>query len=123
LQNPGNKSDTAWFNFDQLSFDTGSARLRPESEATLRNTAAILTNCPGVHLTIAGFTDNIGNPQSNLRLSQARANSVVAELERLGVSRGRCAIEGYGEENPVADNGTAAGRAENRRVAMRITQR
>jgi outer membrane protein OmpA-like peptidoglycan-associated protein len=124
LQNTGNKGfQSTWIRFDQLAFDTGSARLRPESEATIKNVAAILTSCPTVHMTIAGYTDNIGNPDSNLRLSQNRANSVVGSLVRLGVPRERLVVEGYGENYPVADNGTAAGRAENRRVAMRVTQR
>jgi outer membrane protein OmpA-like peptidoglycan-associated protein len=124
LQNPGNRgADTAWITFDQMLFDTGSTRLRPQAEATLKNTAAILANCPNVSLTIAGFTDNVGNPDSNLRLSRNRANTVVGELVRLGVPRDHLSTEGYGQNNPVADNGTSEGRAENRRVAMRAAIR
>lgn len=124
LQNGSNKAlETTWFNFDQLSFDTGSAKLRPESEATLRNMAAILTNCPTVHMAIAGYTDNVGNAESNLRLSQNRANSVIAELVRMGVPQDRLSVEAFGENHPVAGNATAEGRAENRHVAIRVTQR
>jgi outer membrane protein OmpA-like peptidoglycan-associated protein len=85
--------------------------------------AAILTHCPGVHLTIAGYTDDIGTPESNLRLSQDRAHSVMAALVGMGVPEDRLSVEGHGENKPVADNATEKGRAENRRVAMRVTRR
>jgi len=124
VQNPDSKlQDTTWFNIDQLSFDTGSARLTPAAQAQLNNIATILTSCPNVRMTIAGHTDNIGNPDGNLRLSRNRANSVVVQLVDRGVSKDRLTAEGYGEESPIADNSTMAGRAENRRVAMRVTQK
>jgi len=116
-------SATNWFNTDQLSFDTGSARIRPNSEAELTNIAAILTNCPNVRMTIAGYTDNVGTAEANLRLSRDRANAVVGDLVNKGVSRDRLAAKGYGEENPLADNATEEGRAQNRRVAMLVTQK
>lgn len=124
VQNPGTKlEETTWFNIDQLTFDTGSARMRPESQGQVNNIGAILTNCPNVRMTIAGYTDNVGNAEANLRLSRSRANSVVAQLVSKGVSPDRLTAEGYGEENPVADNSTAGGRAQNRRAAMRVTQK
>lgn len=124
VQNPNAKlQDATWLNIDRLSFDTGSARLRPESEAQLNNIAAILTNCPNVHMTVAGYTDNVGNDEANLRLSRDRANSVIAQLVGKGASRDCLAGEGYGKESPVGDNSTAEGRAQNRHVAMRVTQK
>ena len=124
VQNPDAKlAATTWFNIDQVSFDTGSATLRPESQAQLNNIAAILTDCPNVNMTIAGYTDNVGAPAANLRLSRDRAHSVVAQLVSKGISQERLAAEGYGEEDPVADNSTAEGRAQNRRIAMRVTQK
>ncbi len=124
VQNPGTKmQETTWFNLDQLAFDTGSAQIRPESRTQLDNIAAILANCPNVRMTIAGYTDNTGNADANLRLSRDRAESVAAELARGSVSKDRLTTEGYGEENPVADNSTMAGRAQNRRVAMRVTEK
>jgi outer membrane protein OmpA-like peptidoglycan-associated protein len=124
VQNPNAKVDTTtWFNADQLSFDTGSARLRPASQAELNNIAAILKSCPNVNMTIAGYTDNVGSAGPNLRLSRNRANAVVAQLVDQGVSRDRLNGEGYGEEYPIADNATPEGRAQNRRVAMRVTQK
>jgi OOP family OmpA-OmpF porin len=124
VQNPGVKPDaTTWFNFDQLVFDTGSATLQPESQGQLNNIAALLTSCPSVRMTIAGYTDNTGDAESNLRLSENRAKRVVAQLVRKGISPDRLTAEGYGEEYPIADNSSEEGRAQNRRVAMRVTQK
>jgi outer membrane protein OmpA-like peptidoglycan-associated protein len=109
-----------WVNMDQMSFDTGSARLRPQSQAQLDNIAVVLKSCPAVHLDIAGYTDNIGPAEANLRLSQNRARAVVAQLAAKGVSPERLAAEGYGEEDAIADNSTEQGRAQNRRAALRV---
>jgi OmpA-OmpF porin, OOP family len=122
LQNPDGKPvATSWFDFDQLVFNTGSATLRPESQAQVNNLVSILTNCPSVHLEIAGYTDNIGSPDRNLRLSRNRAEAVAAQLTAKGVSPDRLSTEGYGEESPIADNSSEEGRARNRRVAIRVT--
>ena len=124
VQNPDTKlQETTWFNIDRLSFDTGSAKLSQDAQAQLNDIAAILTSCPNVRMTIGGYTDNVGSPEGNLRLSRNRANSVVVQLVDRGVSRNRLTAEGYGEESPVADNSTVEGRAQNRRVAMRVTQK
>jgi OmpA-OmpF porin, OOP family len=112
-----------WFNFDRLLFATGSATLRPESEEQLRNIAAILRAYPNVHMKIGGYTDNTGDAQYNLKLSQDRADSVVAYLVQLGIAPDRLGAEGYGEQYPVADNSTEQGRAQNRRIAMQVTQK
>jgi outer membrane protein OmpA-like peptidoglycan-associated protein len=124
IQNPDAKlQQTTWFNMDKLTFDTASARMRPGSQAQLDNIGAILTNCPNVNMTVAGYTDNVGNADANLRLSKDRANSVVTQLVSKGISPERLTAEGHGEENPVADNSTAEGRAQNRRVAICVTQK
>lgn len=123
-QNPtANLAADNWINTDSLLFDSGSARLKPASQAELNNIATVLASCPNVHMTVAGFTDHIGTPDSNLRLSRNRANAVVAQLENRGVSDSRLVAEGFGDKNPVADEDTADGRAHNRRVAILITQR
>jgi OmpA-OmpF porin, OOP family len=105
-----------------LKFDTGSARLRPESQAKLNAIADTLKGCPDVHLTISGYTDNVGRADQNLQLSKERANSVMAELVRKGVSADRVTAEGHGEESPIADNSIGAGRASNRRVSVDVSQ-
>jgi OmpA-OmpF porin, OOP family len=112
-----------WFDFDRLLFNTDSATLRPESREQLGNIAAILKAYPNVHVKIGGYTDNTGDPQHNLNLSQDRANGVMAELVALAVSPDRLEAQGYGEQFPVADNSTEEGRAKNRRVSMRVTQK
>ena len=112
-----------WFDFDQLLFNTNSATLRPESQGQLRNIALILRTNPNVHIQIGGFADNSGDSGHNLKLSQDRANGVMAQLVALGVSPDRLAAQGYGEHSPVADNSTADGRARNRRASIRLIQK
>ena len=124
IQNPAAKPDaTTWFNFDRLVFDTGSKTLGPESQEQLNNIAAILVAYPNVQLKVGGYTDNVGNAEQNLQLSRDRANAVVAELVSKGISPDRLTAEGYGEQYSEAGNSTEEGRAQNRRVAMRVTQK
>ena len=105
-----------------LRFDTGSNKLKPESREQLSKIAADLLANPDVRLTVAGYTDNTGGAKQNLRLSQRRANSVVAQLVRQGISPNRLTAVGYGEQDPIANNSTATGRAMNRRVSVDFMQ-
>ncbi|GAB3893261.1 sodium-translocating pyrophosphatase [Spirosoma agri] len=114
---------TTWFDFDRLTFDTGAATLKPESQEQLKNIAEILKAYPAVHVKLGGYTDNTGKAASNLKLSQDRANSVRVELEKLGIGSERLAAEGYGQEHPVASNGTEEGKAQNRRISIRVTEK
>jgi OmpA-OmpF porin, OOP family len=124
IQDPAQKPNkTSWFDFDRLLFATGSATLEPQSSEQLHNIAAILKAYPATHLTIGGYTDNTGNAAQNLKLSQDRADNVTAELVNLGVTQDRLLAKGYGEEHPVGDNATEAGRAQNRRISMLVTQK
>ena len=112
-----------WFDFDRLLFETGSAKLKPESREQLQNMAAILKAYPAVNLKIGGYTDNMGNAASNKKLSQQRADAAMAELTKLGVDKTRLEAEGYGQEIPIADNKTAEGRQQNRRTSVRVTKK
>jgi outer membrane protein OmpA-like peptidoglycan-associated protein len=124
IQDPAQKPNkTSWFDFDRLLFATGSATLQPQSMEQLHNIAAILKAYPATHLTIGGYTDNTGDATQNLKLSQDRADNVTAELVKLGVAGDRLLAKGYGEEHPVGDNATEAGRAQNRRISMLVTQK
>jgi outer membrane protein OmpA-like peptidoglycan-associated protein len=72
---------------------------------------------------VGGYTDNTGDPAANQKLSQDRANAVVLELVTLGIPASRLSAEGYGQQYPVADNSTDSGRAQNRRIALRVTEK
>ncbi len=114
---------TTWFDFDRLLFETGSATLEPQSQEQLKNIAEILKAYPAVNVKLGGYTDNTGNAASNLKLSQDRANSVRVELEKMGIGKDRLEAEGYGQEHPVASNDTEEGRAQNRRISIRVTKK
>lgn len=114
---------TTWFNFDRLLFDTGKATLRPESQEQLGNIVEILKAYPKVELKIGGYTDNVGNPAANLKLSDERAKSVMNEIVKMGIAAERLQAEGYGEKFPVASNDTEEGKALNRRIAVRVTKK
>jgi outer membrane protein OmpA-like peptidoglycan-associated protein len=112
-----------WYELDRITFGTDSADLRPESKEQLSNLSAILKAYPQVHAKIGGYTDNTGDASANLRLSQARARAVKADLQQMGVDSGRLESEGYGDQHPVASHATPEGRLQNRRVAIRVTER
>jgi K(+)-stimulated pyrophosphate-energized sodium pump len=122
IETPSTAGGT-WFVFDRLRFEPDSARLTADSREQLSNTAAILRAYPYVRVKIGGYTDNSGNPADNMRLSQVRANAVAAELTMLGVDRARIEAEGFGSQHPIASNSTESGRAQNRRVAIRVISR
>ena len=114
---------TTWFNFGRLLFDTGKATLKPNAKEEVTNIAEILKAFPNVTIKIGGYTDNTGSAAVNKKLSQDRADTVMNELVQLGIGKSRLEAEGYGPEHPVASNDTAEGRAENRRIAVRVTKK
>ena len=115
---------TTWFNFDRLTFKTGSAELdMDKSTDQLNNIAEILKAFPLAGLKIGGYTDNTGDEAANMTLSKARAETGMNALTGLGIEKGRLEAEGYGSQHPVADNATEEGRAKNRRIAVRVTKK
>ena len=114
---------TSWFSFDRLNFETGSARIQPQSQEQIENIAKILKAYPQVSIKIGGYTDNVGQPASNLTLSQNRAVAVKDAIQNLGIDATRLEAEGYGEKHPVADNSTEEGRAQNRRIDVLVTKK
>jgi OOP family OmpA-OmpF porin len=116
-------NDTTWFNFDRLNFATGSASILPESEEQLNNIAAVLKAYPDVNVKVGGYTDNTGNAAANRTLSQQRANAVRQALIGKGIAANRLVAEGYGSDHAVGDNATEEGRAQNRRIALRVTKK
>ena len=117
--------NTSWFNFDALRFATGSSSLDAEfSKRQISNMVAVMKAYPDVHLKIGGYTDNVGNPDSNMKLSQKRADNVMATLIDRGIDASRLSAEGFGEQNPACPaNDTPECKAQNRRIAARVTQK
>ena len=104
-----------------VTFETNSAKLRPESASILDGVVTRIERCHCSHVEIRGYTDSVGKPEYNQKLSERRANAVKDYLEAHGVHSGILSAQGFGEENPLASNATKEGRAENRRVTVRFT--
>jgi outer membrane protein OmpA-like peptidoglycan-associated protein len=102
-----------------ILFNTGKSDVKPESTPTLKQIAAALKEHPELKVEIQGHTDNVGKADANLKLSQARAEAVKKVLAaEYGVSADQLTAKGYGDTKPSADNKTAEGRANNRRVEL-----
>jgi len=101
-------------------FETNSDKLTDASVATLNGAVSTLKRRSSIHVEVAAHTDSRGSAAYNLDLSNRRAVSVMAYLTEHGVDAGRLSSKGYGETSPITDNGSAAGRAKNRRVELRI---
>jgi outer membrane protein OmpA-like peptidoglycan-associated protein len=108
-------------NMSDVLFDTGKYTLKPTTQVSLAKVAGILQSYPGLRLQVEGYTDSIGSDEFNQKLSENRADAVRDFLVGQGVSQGNIAATGYGKNNPVADNNTASGRAQNRRVQLVVS--
>ena len=107
---------------EAIHFETGRATILEDSYSLLNEIAQVLQSNPDISVRIEGYTDNVGSPSYNLRLSQQRAENVMKYLIRDGVSADRLTAKGFGMMNPIASNATASGRAKNRRVEFTITK-
>ncbi len=103
-----------------IFFATGSAKLLAKSFGSLKDVAQILKENPSYKIDVDGYTDITGNADKNQLLSENRANSVKQYLISNGVDESRITSTGHGINDPIADNKTAAGRAKNRRVEMKL---
>lgn len=101
-----------------INFDSGKSDLKPESQGTVDQIAALLKAHEDLKISIEGHTDNVGTPAANKTLSEQRAKSVVAAVAKGGVDAARLSAVGWGQEKPVADNRSEDGRAKNRRVEI-----
>ncbi len=103
-------------------FDTNSAKLKPSSHPDLDAYVDFLTNNPNQKVTITGHTDSRGEASYNQQLSEKRANTVKAYLVNKGIDASRMETHGAGETQPIADNKTRDGRAQNRRVEVELVK-
>ncbi|MEM7447702.1 MAG: OmpA family protein [Myxococcota bacterium] len=104
-----------------IKFASGSSSILAESEPTLSRIVHILQNNPEITLGVGGHTDSSGSVRLNRRLSEERAKSVQKWLVGRGVAESRLSARGYGSTEPIADNDTPEGRAQNRRIEFRRT--
>ncbi|HHO75928.1 MAG TPA: OmpA family protein [Deltaproteobacteria bacterium] len=101
-----------------ILFDVDKATLKEESVKQLQHVVTLMRDNPDLTLEVQGHTDDQGADDYNLKLSQSRAETVVAYLGLFGIDAGRLAPKGYGESKPVEPNTTEEGRAKNRRVEL-----
>lgn len=103
-----------------VSFASDSASLDSKLFPTLDRIASTLNEYPETTITVVGHTDSVGGAEANRALSGTRAAAVADYLGQRGVRRDRMVVDSRGELEPIADNGTEAGRAQNRRVEMLV---
>jgi outer membrane protein OmpA-like peptidoglycan-associated protein len=108
-------------NLSDVLFDSGRYTLKPNTQLSLAKVAVILQAYPSLKLQVEGYTDIVGGDEYNQKLSENRANTVKDFLIKQGTDPNSITSAGYGKANPVADNGTAAGRAQNRRVDLIVS--
>lgn len=103
-----------------IFYETDSYELKPESTAELQKVIEFMIRNPGLVVEISGHTDDVGSDAYNLELSRKRAKSVVDYLVKNNISKSQLVSQGYGETQPIADNATQEGKAQNRRTEMKI---
>jgi outer membrane protein OmpA-like peptidoglycan-associated protein len=108
-------------NMSDVLFDTGQSTLRPAAREKLAKVAGIVSGHPGLRLDVEGYTDSVGSDAYNQQLSEHRGDSVRDYLIQQGMPAASVSAKGFGETRPVADNGTAQGRQQNRRVELVIS--
>jgi outer membrane protein OmpA-like peptidoglycan-associated protein/opacity protein-like surface antigen len=106
-----------------IQFDFGKATIRKESNKVLDDAIKVLKQYGELRIMVSGHTDNVGEAQKNIELSQARAASVKEYMVSKGIDAGRIETRGAGPNEPVADNATDKGRQENRRIEFKLLQK
>lgn len=108
-------------NMSDVLFDTGKYTLKPATQISLAKVSGILQAYPSLKVQVEGYTDSVGSDTLNQKLSENRANAVMNFLVSQGVQQANISARGFGKSDPIADNGTSAGRAQNRRVNMVVS--
>lgn len=116
------KNPERTFTFDNLTFDTNSARITSESQPNVNDLIEIMKAYPALNIRVEGHTDNTGESATNKKLSLDRANAVKAALESAGVENGRVLTQGFGSAKPTASNDDEDGRRKNRRIDVVVTK-
>jgi outer membrane protein OmpA-like peptidoglycan-associated protein/uncharacterized protein YegP (UPF0339 family) len=110
-----------WFDMDRILFQSGTDKLKEISDEQIILLAKIFKSYPNKKFKIGGYTDNVGNPEANIRLSAIRAAAATRAIASKGIDSTRMRYEGYGQEHPICPtNDTEECRAKNRRVAIRV---
>ena len=112
----------AVFRFKYLNFDSGSSKMDVAAKTEVDHLAFLLKAYPAVTVEINGHTDNVGDAAKNKALSSDRANAVIARLIDKGINKSRLTANGYGQQQPIGDNGTKEGKALNRRIEIKVVQ-
>ncbi|TCJ14290.1 OmpA family protein [Flaviaesturariibacter flavus] len=114
-----------WFDFDNINFEVGSARLTPESRDQVNNIVAILNAYPAVRIKVGGYTDKTGNDAANKKLSQERADAVMNAIRSAGGKAGQLTgAEGYGSEfAKVPATASDEERKKDRRIALQLNSK
>ena len=110
------------FTLSNLHFETNKSVIKPDSYSELDELVNYLELKPDLRIEIAGHTDSEGSDESNLVLSQDRAEAVKTYLTNKGINTSRLTAKGYGEKKPIADNDSVTGRALNRRTEIHILE-
>jgi len=106
-----------------ITFESDSYNLKPQFYPALNSVGLVLAEYHETSMRVSGHTDNTGSHEYNQTLSQQRADSVATYLAGQGVVRSRMIVQGMAFDQPIADNATAEGRAQNRRVELYILPR
>lgn len=104
-----------------ITFDVGQSDVKPQFRATLQSVSLVLHQFGKTIVDVVGHTDSDGSDESNLLLSRQRATAVANVIASQGIDPRRFFIDGKGESDPIASNSTSAGKAQNRRVEIRIS--
>lgn len=108
-------------NLQIINFASASNEIPKANKLVLEKAAVLINRTQNIHLTVKGYTDSVGNAASNKELSRKRAQAVVDYLVAKGVDPTKLRAEGYGQENPVADNSSSEGQFKNRRIEFEVT--
>ena len=119
----GNQATPQTFTFDKLNFETAKSTIRPSDMSSIDEVATALKQYPNAHVRVAGYADTRGTEAANVALGKARADSVKAAIVAAGIDGSRIEAVTGGTSDPIETNATAAGRAENRRTELVVTQR